>query len=493
MLRSADMLTVLMVFVVTMLTAAAQSCHYLDRNPYRNFGILTDYQAAKLSLATYAIDTSYQATTLDCVVLSYWQFSREGTSLPEYGLVDPSTTDALLFLKTKIIESHQLGRGSLCAEDLSALVSWTGPPVGVLEGVGELTSVGAHDLYATARRYSSAFFGPVYDFSPASFRVVHSSSSASYSSALAILHGMTPPTSTSPHLGALTPQLYLRGSDDLTQYKCRLSSEVWRGAGGEEQEMVAGVTESVRVRLGLPEHLFGRGHLQWTYDACRAAVAVDPSAYSPWCAIFSKPELELLELVDDSIWYRRLGLHRHNYEEMINYELMPACRSLQHLMEYFRGIVEEGHFHQHRLTSARVIVSDASALLRLLAVLGVNAEATPVTATDPAMLHHRRWRVSELAPFGGHLVLTLTRCHQQEFFVRAYLQETPFPILNCPTDCPWGVFLANVDHLLGYCPDVLHCPSSANAVTAEDLVVLLLGVTIILGVMWGRDGVLLSR
>jgi hypothetical protein len=52
--------------------------------------------------------------------------------------------------------------------------------------------------------------------------------------------------------------------------------------------------------------------------------------------------------------------------------------------------VEEGHFHQHRLTSARVIVSDASALLRLLAVLGVNAEATPVTATDPVMLRESR-------------------------------------------------------------------------------------------------------
>ncbi|KAF2361657.1 Histidine phosphatase superfamily [Trinorchestia longiramus] len=421
---------------------ACQGCHYLDANPYRNFGVFTDYQSAKLSLAKYAIDNSPQAMALDCAVLSYWQFSREGASLPAYGIVDPSTTDALLFLKSMIIESHQLGRGLLCSEDLSALVNWGGHPVQVLEAEEELSNVGASDLYSIARRYTHAFFGDFYDFTPGNFRVMYSPSEASYSSALSIVYGMAPAS----YHHAVSPQLYLKESDDLTQYKCRLTTEVFIGADTSEEMVLDSVTEEVRGRLGLRGDLFTKEHLHWTYDACRAAIAVNPVAYSPWCAIFSKENLATLELVEDSVWYRRLGLNKHHYHEMVNYELMPVCRSLRHLLEYFRcvrhlleyfrcvrhlleyfrcvrhlleyfrcvrhlleyfrcvrhllehfkcvrhllehfrSLVEDIHFSNHQVSTARVIVGDASALLRLMAVMGVNAEALPVTVTDEWML-----------------------------------------------------------------------------------------------------------
>jgi len=66
---------------------------------------------------------------------------------------------------------HDIHPGRLCREDLSALGQWDGHPVEVLEAEGELTNFGAMDLYMIARRYTTHFFGPVFDYSPNNFRV----------------------------------------------------------------------------------------------------------------------------------------------------------------------------------------------------------------------------------------------------------------------------------------------------------------------------------
>lgn len=103
--------------------------------------------------------------------------------------------------------------------------------------------------------------------------------------------------------------------------------------------------------------------------------------------------------------------------------------------------------------------------IRTLHLLQVTDEGTsrPCILTSNTLLTgNRRWRSSELAPYGGHIMLALTGCHH-EFFVRSYLQEIPFPILNCPVDCPWSVFRDTLEHVLEYCPDVPYCPSRAGA------------------------------
>lgn len=44
-------------------------------------------------------------------MVSFWQFTREGTSLPSHGLVAPSTAQGLVFIRDRIVVGHHLGRG----------------------------------------------------------------------------------------------------------------------------------------------------------------------------------------------------------------------------------------------------------------------------------------------------------------------------------------------------------------------------------------------
>jgi len=61
-------------------------------------------------------------------------------------------------------------------------------------------------------------------------------------------------------------------------------------------------------------------------------------------------------------------------------------RSLYHNVLTSRSIVEEGHFHNHRFATGRVIVGDATALLRLAAIFGINREQSPVNVENHWML-----------------------------------------------------------------------------------------------------------
>lgn len=56
---SFTLVAVLLCTISSLLTLhIAQACHYLEQHPYRNFGIFTDYRAARASLAAYAVDQS---------------------------------------------------------------------------------------------------------------------------------------------------------------------------------------------------------------------------------------------------------------------------------------------------------------------------------------------------------------------------------------------------------------------------------------------------
>ena len=98
-------------------------------------------------------------------------------------------------------------------------------------------------------------------------------------------------------------------------------------------------------------------------------------------------------------------------------------------------------------------------------------------------LDNRRWRTSVLAPFSGHIFLSLSNCGA-EYFVRAYLQEVPIPILNCPTDCPWVVFKHNLESMLEYCPDVPYCAGSSGLRVGIGTLILLVLNTIISYHLW---------
>ena len=49
----------------------------------------------------------------------------------------------------------------------------------------------------------------------------------------------------------------------------------------------------------------------------------------------------------------------------------------------FRVMVEEGHYSNHRVSTGRVVVGDVTALLRMMAVFGVNREGNGIDVTDP--------------------------------------------------------------------------------------------------------------
>ena len=100
-------------------------------------------------------------------------------------------------------------------------------------------------------------------------------------------------------------------------------------------------------------------------------------------------------VVQDTFVYYHLSIlssfHRNSKSSLIILYGFHIQKFLIYIPGYcnfviFRSIVEEGHFHHHRVSTGRVLVGDASALLRVLAIFGVYREKGPVTVHNPWMM-----------------------------------------------------------------------------------------------------------
>uniref|UniRef100_A0A1B6E9P5 Multiple inositol polyphosphate phosphatase 1 n=3 Tax=Clastoptera arizonana TaxID=38151 RepID=A0A1B6E9P5_9HEMI len=180
------------------------------------------------------------------------------------------------------------------------------------------------------------------------------------------------------------------------------------------------MTKRVSRRLGLDEVL-PYNDVHSMYIACTFETAWTPRIPSPWCSLFTKEDLEVLEYSEDLKYFWVDG---YGYE--INYK--QACPAIGDMIQ---------HLTNTTLPKAVFYFTHSGTLLKVLSFLNLYNDNKKLTADNFRQNKDRKWRVSKIDVFGTNLAFILYRCGDGDKVLTMH-QERPVTLPGCPQGelCP---------------------------------------------------------
>ncbi|RZF39725.1 hypothetical protein LSTR_LSTR011134 [Laodelphax striatellus] len=181
----------------------------------------------------------------------------------------------------------------------------------------------------------------------------------------------------------------------------------------------------ISQRLGL-NYTLHYGEVKLILKYCTAEGVWD-GGYSPWCQIFSKEELEILDHADDIRKY-----YRHGYASEINYR--QACPLVKDLINFLGDDSQE-------TPQSQFLFSHSGSILKFITAMGLFRDETHLTKNN---LLKRRWRGSYIDAFGSNFASVLYKCKDGVNKALTFYQERPVMIKNCDSLlCPLKVLQDN--------------------------------------------------
>lgn len=149
----------------------------------------------------------------------------------------------------------------------------------------------------------------------------------------------------------------------------------------------------VSKRLGFRNNLTEE-EIELMYNLCRFEKSWFPDQFSPWCSVFKKPDLLILEYFEDLNQYYKTG-YSHEYNPKI------GCLPLRHMMETFKKTVASN------IPKPRVIglFSHDTMLGLVFTALRYGMDDTLLKGSE--MNPNRKYRTSLHAPFSGNIAVVL--------------------------------------------------------------------------------------
>lgn len=130
------------------------------------------------------------------------------------------------------------------------------------------------------------------------------------------------------------------------------------------------------------------------YDLCRYTWSAVDNKFSPWCAVFTKDDLEVLEYIQDLKHY-----YRNGYGTSVN-ELFGRV-PLANLLESFES-AKKGH-------GKKIVtyVTHATMLDQIYTALGLFKDSAKLNGLNRD--RERKWRSSKISVFSANLIAVLNR------------------------------------------------------------------------------------
>ena len=185
-----------------------------------------------------------------------------------------------------------------------------------------------------------------------------------------------------------------------------------------------------REKTGIPDLKFQ--HVQVIYETCAFETAWWKRKMSPWCTLFDKDTIRMLEFAEDLEYYWKDG-----YGFEITHS--QACPAIRDLVDHLR--LNSSH------PASTFYFTHSGTVLKLLAALDLYKD-------DGKLLHgdlekDRKWRTSEIDAFASNLMFVAFQCPGDESGEEQLLfmhQEKIVRLPGCPQDkdlCPLNDFLAH--------------------------------------------------
>ncbi|CAN8007687.1 unnamed protein product, partial [Ixodes pacificus] len=202
--------------------------------------------------------------------------------------------------------------------------------------------------------------------------------------------------------------------------------------GSYVKNMVRSLSERTGVDLDIKD-------IELMAKMCAFEVAINGS--SPFCNLFMKEDLQLLEYAGDLDDYYKDGYGQERNSAQ-------ACGVIREFVSRIRERVGTTTCYRCRRRRhglrASVYFSHAGALKKLMTRLGIHKDREPLTADAYCDVREKRkWRSSYYSPFTANLGIVLFGCKgRHPYKVVAFLNEKVVRIDGCPHDfCPLTDFL----------------------------------------------------
>ncbi|XP_043785464.1 multiple inositol polyphosphate phosphatase 1-like [Apis laboriosa] len=437
-------------------------CFKEENDPYLYMGTKTAYHFVYYKDRLQSVP--------NCQAKQIWMLVTHGTRCP-------SKSEIIEMVKLKdfqnqIINNHELrNNGHMCNKDLENLKKWKQNDYLMIQRAKVLAPQGVEDMRLLARRLQSTF--PHLLQSNNNENITEQDyvfkESDAYTSSGAFMEGLFKVKD------AIDVEKVPDNDTLLTMYKtCDSWDNEYNNASYEEviafeeSEDFENLVKNVSRRLGfftdIPKDL-----ILTMYDMCRYEKAWTVTQLSPWCAVFSKEELHVLEYREDLYYYYKAG-----YGREINARL--GCTLLQDMMNHFWKVEQENESNFQ--PKGIFYFSDTISLLNLLTTLNINKDEMQLAAFNYKEMAKRQWRTSFISSFAANLIAVFYKCDinsQPTNHVMFYLAEKSVMLKGCKVGlCDWEYIKQKFNPVLKQC-DMKTCwNENGVAISLPNFVLLIL-------------------
>ncbi|XP_062927691.1 multiple inositol polyphosphate phosphatase 1-like isoform X1 [Mobula hypostoma] len=146
---------------------------------------------------------------------------------------------------------------------------------------------------------------------------------------------------------------------------------------------------------------------------------------SPWCDLFDKEDVEVLEYMADlkQYWKRSYG-----------YEIngLSSHKLFQNIFQYMDQTIEENERNESISHTAVLRFGHAETLLPVLTLMGYFKDERPLLADNFEEQKNRKFRSGQISPFAANLIFVLYQCNEsqsigEKYKLQLFLNEKPLP------------------------------------------------------------------
>ncbi|XP_023934980.2 multiple inositol polyphosphate phosphatase 1 [Bicyclus anynana] len=417
------MKTILVITFLCIHEAASNYCYWNTGCPYKYFSTETAYNSVRGDIRDSVIKLT------GCNPVSIWGMYRHGKRKPSSHFSEK--IKAALPIRNYVVESYENGHSSLCAQDVDNLRDWKFDSK-FFDGVIDITEEGRQEMTRIGNRLKETFPSLLDHLPKGSYKFRSAKGIWIEKSIESLVSGLGVPNliidEAKPGLDVMNP--YSTCGAYQKNVKSNPAVYVESAKYLKNSEYLA-TKDRIQRRSGI-EYSLTDENVTALYDLCRYTWSAVDRKSSPWCALFTKDDLEVLEYEQDLRHY-----YRNSYGTAVN-EVFGKV-PLGDLFTNFESVTKGGG------NKIVAYVTHSTMLDQMYTALGLFKDSNPLTGANRD--RDRKWRTSKISVFSANLVAVLNRCVKEgssEYNVVFYLNEEPIRSICEEGVCSWEDFDAKL-------------------------------------------------
>ncbi|XP_058461709.1 multiple inositol polyphosphate phosphatase 1 [Malaya genurostris] len=393
-----------LILCVVYLTKAQQRCcetycysQDSDRSQSKHFATKSAYEVIRAPIS------SREHIVPNCIPSKLWQLSRHGTRLPGKKDIE-FMSQALNSLRDSILDNYESRRtapdsGRMCSDDLELLREWRWDSNITVNYESFLTTQGWNELKFLAKREQDRFYEVMSSqYSKEHYLFRYTKTQRTEASFKAFVEGLFGDNAYSNINVEPSPNddTLLKPYDFCPAYDANKDKNKQPGSEYSkflESSLFTITLADISTRLGFRYNL-SVDQVEAMWDACRYEQAWHLQQLSPWCSVFTKEQVNVLEYKEDLKYY-----YQNSYGYSKSADL--ACYAVSDMVK-----------HLGRTDNPQVVAyfTHESEIQIFLAALGALKDTDALRADNYYALRNRRFRSSVLTPFAANVVAVKYQC-----------------------------------------------------------------------------------